>query len=251
MLKRFVRLNQVVCGKVDPWLTRGHNQPYERYPEIVAEHVNAAHGQVVVDVGGGKTCWFADDIDPGRGTRLIALDCSREELKQNPAISTRVVCDASKALPLGDGEADIVTTRFLLEHLRNVETFIQETGRVLKPGGCAIHIFPSKFSPFAILNQLLPQSLSRALLRRFFPYSVGHCGFQCFYDHCYYSAFERLLTKHGFTADRILLGYNQSAYYHAFVPAYLLNVAYDSLLHALKSKNLCANMLIVARKDPR
>lgn len=48
-----------------------------------------------------------------------------------------IVCDLTRGLPLTDGEADVIYSAAVLEHVRreNVPAFLAECRRVLKPGG--------------------------------------------------------------------------------------------------------------------
>jgi len=48
-------------------------------------------------------------------------------------------------LPYNDNSFDFVVSTSVLEHVRNKKQVFQEIHRVLKRGGCAIHIFPSKY----------------------------------------------------------------------------------------------------------
>ena len=45
------------------------------------------------------------------------------------------------AIPFPDGAFDLMVTRAVLEHVRNMETMVCETARVLRPGGRAWHCF--------------------------------------------------------------------------------------------------------------
>ncbi|MFC5497304.1 methyltransferase domain-containing protein [Caenimonas terrae] len=48
-------------------------------------------------------------------------------------------------LPFADGTFDVVVSTSVLEHAQNKEEIFTEIHRVLKPGGCSIHILPSKW----------------------------------------------------------------------------------------------------------
>jgi len=47
------------------------------------------------------------------------------------------------AIPFPDNEFDVIFSSHVLEHVREIDEFITEIARVLKPGGIAIHIIPS------------------------------------------------------------------------------------------------------------
>jgi SAM-dependent methyltransferase len=48
-------------------------------------------------------------------------------------------------LPFEDGSFDIVVSTSVLEHVRNLDQTMAEICRVLKPGGVAMHIMPTKY----------------------------------------------------------------------------------------------------------
>lgn len=77
---------------------------------------------------------------------------------------------------------------------------------------------------------------------------MGICGFPAFYDKCYYSAIKQLLGKHGFEIIEIKLSYYQSRYFNFFFPLFLISVIYEILLMVMGVKDLCAYILVVARK---
>lgn len=48
-------------------------------------------------------------------------------------------------IPFADATFDIVVSTTVLEHARNPLDYTRELHRVLKPGGCAMHLFPAKW----------------------------------------------------------------------------------------------------------
>lgn len=62
--------------------------------------------------------------------------------------SVDVVCDLSKGLPLDDGSVDELHSYHFLEHVDDLQRMMQETARVLKPGGRAIGSVPHFANPY-------------------------------------------------------------------------------------------------------
>ena len=248
-VQRFFRANARVCGYVEGYLPQ--TKPYlpDIYVETVARYMNSlSAGGIVVDVGGGKTCRFADRKAPGSSVKIIGVDVSEEELRDNRDVDEKLVADVVKDIPLSDEEADLVVSRSVLEHLTNVESFVRNAKRVLKSGGYHIHVFPSRFAPFSLINQALPKTVSKRLIHFVAPTSKGRLGFPAFYDHCYPSAMRRLLEKHHFELVETRVSYYQSDYFDFFVPLYLLSALYELGVYAVGAENLAATALIVARK---
>jgi hypothetical protein len=145
---------------------------------------------------------------------------------------------------------DLVVSRWVLEHLQDLEAFVTGSSRSLKKGGYSIHMFPSKFAPFALINQALPKNLSRRVFDLFVPeyQEKGIHRFPAFYDRLYYSAIKALFEKHDFEVERTHLSYWQSPYFSFFLPLFVASAFYEILLYALGLKNLCAYVVVVARK---
>jgi hypothetical protein len=87
---------------------------------------------------------------------------------------------------------------------------------VLRPSGKCIHLFPSKYAPFSIANQILPNFLAKKILYRIHPHQVGLGGFRAYSDMTYYPAFTNVLIKNGFTIESAKPGYYQSNYFNFF-----------------------------------
>jgi ubiquinone/menaquinone biosynthesis C-methylase UbiE len=211
--------------------------------------MNRGRDQVVVDIGSGKQCHFAKHRNPLMGTKIIAVDVSEEEMESNHAVDEKRVANATKSLPFEPNEVDIVASRFVLEHLEDVESFVSLSSRVLKSDGYFIHLFPSKFAPFALINQGLPDYLSQRLLYFIYPETKGGCGFASYYNKCYYIAIKHLLQKHGFRVVDAHFGYYQSHYFAFLAPLFLVSALYELLLQVFKIKNLSPYVIIVAQKQ--
>jgi ubiquinone/menaquinone biosynthesis C-methylase UbiE len=248
MLRRFIAFNRNLCNRIEPHLPQTQTRLSVVYEQLVAEEMNRAPGRVVADIGGGAFCPFAADRDPAMNPRIIAVDISEEEMRSNQGVDEKRIANVLEGLPFGDNEVDLLVSRSVLEHLENLETFLAEAHRAVKPNGTIIHLFPCKFAPFALLNQMLPHRWSRRLLYTLRPESQGIGGFPAIYDRCYYSAYVRLLNRHGFRLREVRFGYYQSRYFSFFVPFYLASSAYEAVICFLQLKNLCSHLLIVAEK---
>jgi SAM-dependent methyltransferase len=248
MLSAFFAANQKVADKVERYLPQAKTNIFELYVDVISGYLNTEPIQVVVDVGGGKSCPFAKHKDPTK-TKIIAVDLSEEELQYNRDVDEKRVADITKSLPFEMEEVDLIVSRSVLEHISDLENFVANSERVLRESGHFIHLFPSKFAPFALINQALPNSLARKILYFLRPDSKGILGFPAFYNRCYYSGIRRLVEEHNFEVVTIQLSYYQSSYFNFFLPLYLASALYEMVVRALGVKNLAAYVLLVARKN--
>jgi ubiquinone/menaquinone biosynthesis C-methylase UbiE len=115
-------------------------------------HAKGASLARLVELVGPKEGWIALDVATGAGhtaavfaphvAKVIASDLTPQMLEQVRKLATEknlgnmetAIADA-EALPFPDASFDLVTCRIAPHHFPNIETFLREVRRVLKPGG--------------------------------------------------------------------------------------------------------------------
>src|SRR5258707_13586140 len=109
---RIIDINRKLSKRVESFFPHARDTVSDDYPSLVGQFAEA--GKVIVDVGGGAQCAFAEEC---RTSHIIAVDISLSELEKNHQVSDRRVADVTERIPLPDKSADIVASRFVLEHL--------------------------------------------------------------------------------------------------------------------------------------
>jgi ubiquinone/menaquinone biosynthesis C-methylase UbiE len=213
------------------------------YPAVVGAF--AKGGRVIVDVGGGARCAFASECSD---SHIIAVDISASELEKNRDVADRKVADVTREIPVPDNSSDIVSSRYVLEHLRGVDRFALEAYRVLKPGGVFITLFPNKYAPFSLINRALPVPVAKRVAYALKEQAAEFGIFPAYYEHCSPGAFRRLLESQGFTSVDVRVAYSQSSYFNFFLPLALAVLLYEWTISRLGLKGLSAHVLICARK---
>ncbi len=247
--RRFFQWNTAFCDRIENQLPIGFRPPLlVAHEKTAADIINTLPDAKVIDIGGGHNCSFARHRRAELNTYIIGMDILADELAQNPLIDAAVVADACRPLPLQDGSIDVIVTRSVLEHLRDNASFLQDAQRVLRGSGYMVHVFPCKFSPFALLNQLLPNKFAQRLLYYFFPQWRATCGFKAYYKNCYYPRMISVMKASGLCVEQVRFRYYQSIYFKFFVPLYLLSLLYDLILWRLDVRLLACQMLMVVRK---
>lgn len=221
---------------------------FREYSATVARALQRPDIQRVTDVGAGAAVPYSKERSHEDGAYIIGLDVASEAMAKNPDLDERRVADiVASPLPFSDGELDMIVSSSVLEHLENLENFVNESARVLRPGGLFIHVFPSRYALFAVLNRTLPHRISRSLLYFFHPQVIGVQGFKAYYDHCYATAYCRLLTKHGFTITEIKTSYyGSSPYFSIFFPAFIVSFIYEALAKSTGLPDLCTTLMVSA-----
>lgn len=220
---------------------------WEQFHGAVIDTVQSVTpGSVVVDLGGGRRCVWAHACPAG--VQLVAVDIDQDELDANPDVGDRRQGDVATRLPLDDGEAQVIVSRALLEHVDGVPQAVAEMARVLGPGGRALHLVPARYSLFGLAARLGPFGVLKRLVHLAVPAAPGQVEFPVYYDHCYASALEQLFRDAGFSAVRLSLSYAQSGYFYALTPLYVLVAAYQGLLRRLGIRNLAAYVFVDATR---
>ncbi len=93
------------------------------------------------------------DFGCGRGVlvdRLCELDvdaygCDVDPYWEGDNPRLREIQRSPYRIPFDDASVDLVLSTTVLEHAQNPRELFHEIKRVLRPGGCAIHIYPAKW----------------------------------------------------------------------------------------------------------
>jgi len=249
MLRGFIDRNKALCNWIEARLPETFTRSLlYRHELAVADAMNGRRGAVVVDIGGGRGAPFARHRRNPQDALIVGIDILPAPLAENRSIDLRVAADASRSIPLKDASVDVVATRSVLEHLSGSGAIFGEIHRVLRPGGVCLHVFPTGYAPFALINRLLPNALARRLLHTLFPEWASECGFRAYYNDCHFPEIVRRHSAAGFAVSRIEFRYYQSIYFKFFVPFYLISLTYDLALYALDVRRLACQILIVGRK---
>lgn len=246
LLHRFLELNRRLSRR---WSSRVESAGrfYRAYDDRVADAARAlAPGSAIVDLGGGRRCPFAHVVDRSNGTRIIAVDISRDELAANEDADEVRVADVAEGLPFADGEVSLLVSRTLLEHVKGVPAAIDNIGRVVAPGGRTIHLVPCRNALFALAARLIPWWAAKPAVDLLFPSAKGVIEFEAFYDHCDPRTLERLLHDAGFSDVRVDVSWAQTDYFQAFFPVFLAVWGYQALMRRLNVRSVAAYAIVDA-----
>jgi len=96
-------------------------------------------GARVLELGAGTG--YQAKILAESGFRVTAIDLAGSTYAADRVYP--VIDYDGRQIPLPDGSVDVVFSSNVLEHVQDLAALMQETCRVLAPGGCAVHALPS------------------------------------------------------------------------------------------------------------
>jgi SAM-dependent methyltransferase len=123
----------------------------------------------VAELGGGARPIIGDSALWGFVQDRVVIDISAEELAKADGDVDKRVADLCEPMRDGLNSYDLVFSKMLCEHVPDARMFHQNCFNLLRPGGRAIHFFPTLFATPFVVNKLLPEDLARSVLTIFQP----------------------------------------------------------------------------------
>ncbi len=133
---------------------------YEPYLELVNYAIDRLKQDnkepILLDAGCGHSTILEKEYKKCK--LVLGVDKDREGLNKNKLIDKKIFADLND-MPLDDASVDIITSAWVLEHIKEPEKFASEINRVLKKGGYFIFIAPNIDGWFAFASSIIPQKL--------------------------------------------------------------------------------------------
>lgn len=211
------------------------------------------------DVGGGANPIVSTRKVEQLGLEYVIFDDSPEELGKAPAgyrTFQGSILDSQRVAELLSerGAFDVVTSRWTAEHVPDGRVFHRQVFEMLRPGGRAVHLFPTLYSPVFLLNRLLPTRVSAAVLESG---SEGgrmrdgrHPKFRSYYSWCRGPTARQLgrLRSVGFTIEHYC-GFFGHSYYRRVKSIDRLHRGVTDVLLAHPLAGVTSFALVVLRRD--
>lgn len=197
---------------------------------------------VVLDLGCGRGAADEDPLPWRRRLRILKGRCSRViGVDPDPAAATNPTVDEFHLLvegwiPLPNASIDLCFSDFVLEHVEDVDRYLGEAARVVKPGGYLFIRTPNVRSYPVLASRLVPGRLHKGVLRRLQPDRKKDDIFPTLYRCNSPKKLTRSLERHGFSgivhaheSEPGYLGFSRSLYalgvlYQRYAPPSLRSV---------------------------
>jgi SAM-dependent methyltransferase len=217
-------------------------EPFHRLAYPIASRPGAR----ILDLGSGRApaipaesrspdCWY------------VGLDVSPEELARAPtgAYDKTVVADATLFQPELRGQFDLIVSWQVLEHVKPLGQALDNMHGYLRPNGRLVAMLSGKFSPFALLNRVIPHRVGAYVVERQMG-KTRDAVFPAFYDGCYYNALTRMLD--GWRQHEILPEYRAAQYFDFWRVPEAACIVYEEWARLSGRANLATHYLISASR---
>jgi SAM-dependent methyltransferase len=146
------------CGKRDEWA-------HKNYKSTIIELSRTFHLPSWLEIGGGREPLFSEREVSSLGVHYSVNDISEKELALAPTFTNKIAFDIQGNV-IPTAKYDLIFSKFLLEHLSDTRKAYENIWSILRDGGVCINFYPTLYSPPFVLNKLLPEAFTRAMIRR-------------------------------------------------------------------------------------
>jgi SAM-dependent methyltransferase len=211
------------------------------FREILGELSDASTR--VLDLGCGHRGLGSSMIDSSG--LVIGADSDVPALSSNVEIKRLVAAHAEK-LPFSDATFDLVTMRFVVEHLPRPDLVFAEAARVLAPGGRLALLTPNAWNPVTWVIRAIPNRYHAPISGRFFDRRTDSYPVQ--YRANSTAKLGRLAVRFGLRPERVEL--NGDPTYLSFGPAtYAVARAMERVLETPALRGARVHIVGIYRKD--
>jgi len=247
MIRKIINGNVYLSHKVDSILPESYQiEGYSDFSNKVLEKY-ITKNSTIYDVGGGKQPHVANDLKKKLSLSVIGLDINENELRQAPKDSYDRAIAADITEYKGQGDADLVICKALLEHVQDTRKAIIALSTIINKKGKILIFVPSRNAIFARLNLIIPESLKKKILFSIFPQTTYAQGFKAYYDRCTPKTMRKIVKDCGLEVLEFK-PYFKSGYFSFFFPFHLLWRIYVVCFRLLAGDNAAETFTMVIGK---
>ncbi len=182
----------------------------------------------VLDAGAGAGDLFPYDFK-NRVQEMVGVDLD-PRVTSNPRLHRGILSDLT-SIPIEDNYFDVIFSRAVLEHVQEPERFLNEMGRLLKPGGVFVFLTPNRWHYVCVGSQLTPHGFHEWYNKRLRG-REDEDTFPTVYRLNSASSVRRHFGQAGFVEKELLFRECCPNYLLFAAPAFYLGVLYERLVNS-------------------
>jgi len=144
-------------------------------------------------------------------------------------------------------KADLVVSKYLLEHVLNNSKTFENIERWLNPNGLSVNLFPLGFHPFSMANRLVGNRIARFLIPLLRPGSEVVTGYPAHYNLCNSFALEKLAKQSNYNY-KIKYFFGAEDYFGFFFPFGIIVCILNRIFHLFRLNIFASNAVLVISK---
>ncbi len=219
---------------------KSSDHPYRIYERRIGEMLRPEHA--LMDAGCGYTAPILQNFK-GKCARLVGVDLVDFRKSEKTEGIDLFKSDLAK-IDLPDGSIDIIISRSVLEHIKDIEPVYREMHRLLKPGGHFFFLVPNLHDYVSLISWMVPNGLHSWIVAK----AEGRDPkdtFPAFYKSNTQAAVRKLADRTGFEFVSIdYLGqYPSMLKFNAIV--FALGTAYEKLISGVDALKFLRGWIMV------
>lgn len=235
--------------------TSDWNWSWSNYKSMILAMTEAYGLRRHLEIGGGRDPLFSPGELGVHGIDVTLNDLSQKELDLAPAGFSKLCCDIaapSTLAAIGSNRFDFAYCRMVMEHVEDTARMWRNIHGLLTPGGAALSFFPTLFAPPFVINELMPERLSRAVLHALFPDrrdEGDNPKFPAYYNLCRgdEAAITPLLREIGFR-DVVVLPFYGYSYFWKIPVIKQIDAAFTQVARQRDWRTFTSFAYVIARK---
>jgi SAM-dependent methyltransferase len=228
---------------------------WDLYKPTIAAAVRQFGATRLLEIGGGRDPLFAAEEAEALGVTQTLNDIDPTELARAPRACATLCFDVS-ANPGTIGAPlesfDLIYSRMVMEHVRDAAGAWRTKAALLRKGGLAVAFFPTLYYPPYVLNALIPERLSSAIVRALYKDRAADGDdpkFPAHYDWCISSRrrLEPMLAKAGFSEMHVQPFWG-SSYFRGVSLLHRMDQTLARMAAGLNWRALTSYAIVLARR---
>lgn len=227
---------------------------WANYLPTVRAVIAEQRARAVIEIGGGRAPALTREEIDALGIEYTCSDIMASELARAPEwVKTAhfdvQTDDKARVAPFA-GSYDIVFSRMVMEHVESYERAYSNIYDLLRPGGVSLAFHPVYYALPFVVNAVLPEHVTRAMLARIFPNRNNDeiPKFPAYYSGCRISRrIRERLTEIGFS-DVWQVPFYGHTYYGKFPVVREIHAAATKAITAMDFRLMSSFCYTIVRK---